>query len=122
MLLGCAKSDVIPGQGIVGNWRLYETGYSPGAGYYTNQIPKKPLQRLTFTSDGKLTSEGKNLSGMAETPYYRVDSTQYGLKIIFLRTRTDTTRFENSLRIEGNHMTIAPPCIEGCHMAFVRIH
>ncbi len=122
LLLGCSKNDLLPGQRIVGTWRLYETGYSPGAGYYVDKIPKRPLQYITLSNDGRLSSEGKNLRGIFEAHYYRVDSTQYGLKIIFMEKKTDTTGFVNSLQIEGNTMRISPACIEGCHMAFVRIY
>ncbi len=122
LLLGCSKNDLSPeAQNIVGTWRLHEIGYSPGSGYYTNSVPERPLQSLTFTEKGQLSKEGENLNGMFKAPHYRVNPTQKDWEIEFLDKKKDKSGAIAKFYIKGDTLTVVPPCIEGCHYAFVRI-
>jgi hypothetical protein len=122
-MASCSSDKLGPaGSGIEGTWRLYEWGYSPGNGYNVKAVKAKPLQSLTFSDKGELIKQGDRLSGFFDLPYYRVDSTQTGLQLQLLKSQKDTSGFSAALRIDGNLMRISPPCIEGCHYSFVRIH
>jgi hypothetical protein len=120
--VSCSKNELAPMRyGIEGSWRLYEEGYSPGNGYILNRISANPLQSLTFTNKGELFGQGDNLKGYSTTPYYRVDSTQNGLRLHFLASRRDSLGRYMNFRIEGDMMRITPFCFEGCHLSFARI-
>ena len=115
-LASCSSEGVGPdGSGLEGSWRLYEWGYSPGAGYTVEAVAAKPLQSLTFTGQGELSKQGDRLSGVFDVPYYRVDSSQTGLRLRLLKNPQDTSGISTDLRLEGNRMRISPPCVEGCH-------
>jgi hypothetical protein len=122
-IASCSSDGIGPaGSSIEGTWRLYEWGYSPGSGYNVEAVPAKPLQSLTFSDKGELIKQGDRLNGVFGSPYYRVDSTQTGLQLQLLKSQKDTSGFSAALRIDGNLMRISPPCTEGCHYSFVRIH
>jgi len=122
-MASCSSDGLGPGgSSIEGTWRLYERGYSPGSGYNVEAVPAKPLQSLTFSDKGELIKQGDRLDSFFGSPYYRVDSTQTGLRLQLLKSQKDTSGLSAELRIDGNRMRISPPCFEGCHYGFVRIN
>jgi hypothetical protein len=52
--------DRVSGEGLVGNWQLFEEGSSPGAGYYITKIPANPAQMLWFRENGTWESNIRN--------------------------------------------------------------
>lgn len=121
-MTSCSSENLGPGGStIVGTWRLYEQGYSPGSGYYVNSIPVLPLQSLTFGRNGEVSKQGDQLSGIFAFPYYRVTTSQNELRLKFLnRNKDETATSDMSLRIVGDTMQLRPSCREGCHYSFVR--
>ena len=121
-LPGCADKELRPYErSLVGTWRLFEEAGSTGAQWYVNPVSATPLQSLTFTRDGKLSGQGDGLSSF-DFPRYRVISEDDQLKLEVYGKETDQDGFKSTLRIEGDTMYIAPPCREGCHYGFVRMH
>ena len=126
LFLGCSSDDVTPknkiGSGIVGRWRLFETSGSIGGGsQYITPIPTKPLQALTFNSQGQVSKEGDQLGEFYAYPFYRVDSSGINQQLRFLTSKQDTTGFLVRLSIRRDTMRIFPFCVEGCSQSFVRI-
>ena len=125
LFLSCSSDNVTPknktGLGIVGRWRLFETTGSFGSGSFTTVIPAKPLQALTFTSQGQLSKEGNQLKDFYDRPFYRVDSSGANQQLRFLTSKQDTTGFPVRLSIRRDTMLILPFCFEGCSLSFVRI-
>ncbi|GAB3953865.1 hypothetical protein GCM10028805_38450 [Spirosoma harenae] len=116
-----SNSDVQPvrGQGLAGTWLLYETGYSPGAGYIVDKVPTSPQQTLTFTADGKIQAQGDKLKSYQSYTQFSLDSTANGVHIRYAPTN-NATYFER-VTVRNDTLTLSPPCIEGCHSAFIRI-
>ena len=125
VLLGCSREEADPqnkvGSGIVGRWRLFSVEGNTGASNYTNPIPAKPLQALTFSSQGRVSKEGSQLGDYFERPFYRIDSSQAIRQLRFLASVTDTIGYVVRLQIQGDTMHIIPSCFEGCRDNFVRI-
>jgi len=126
LLIGC--SDGIGpknGYGIVGEWRLFERGGSPGSGYYTEPVPANPLQSLTFTSDGQIYKVGDSKGALfyffENANRFRVDSTEKGLLLWTKSKKKDKDESYYHIKFQGDTLTLYPPCIEGCHFAFVKI-
>lgn len=121
-MASCSSENLGPGGStIVGTWRLYEQGYSPGSGYYVDSIPALPLQSLTFRKNGEVSKQGDQISGIFTFPCYRVITSQDKLRLKFLNSNKDEAATSDmSLRIVGDTMQIRPSCREGCHYGFVR--
>ncbi|MBO9637303.1 MAG: hypothetical protein J7576_03965 [Siphonobacter aquaeclarae] len=113
VLASCKKDsdkqlyDRVSGEGLVGNWQLFEEGSSPGAGYYITKIPANPAQMLWFRENGTWESNIRNKPSSGQYSY--TDST--------LSFQNGTVRY----KISGDTLTIHPPCYEGCHSAYVRV-
>ena len=123
LLASCRKEGDPSASGsdrLVGKWLLYERGYSPGAGYYVNQILAVPPQTLEFASEGRLVAEGNDLAGYQNTPHYRVDTTAYGLQLALYANPEGTPSYQG-LELRNDTLRLSPPCTEGCHYGFVRI-
>jgi hypothetical protein len=121
LLIGCSI-DPKNGYGIVGEWRLYERGGSPGAGYYTVAIPANPLQSLTFRSDGQIYKQGDEANTLfKDASRYRVDSTQNGLALWTKSKKKDSDEFFYHIQFQGDTLILSPSCFEGCHFGLVRI-
>ncbi|GAB2599870.1 hypothetical protein [Spirosoma areae] len=122
-LLNCRSDDSIKpvhGEGLAGTWLLYETGYSPGAGYIVDKIPSKPAQTLTFTADGQVRAQGDQLKSYQSYTSFRTDTTN---KIVQIHFSPNVSGYAGSqwITLKNDTLTLHPPCIEGCHSAFVRV-
>ena len=114
-------------QSLTGSWLLYESGYSPGAGYITEEVPPFPAQTVTFHSGNKLSS---NIEGLSDYNFYRVLDDEYSDDKVVGIYKTnpgnphDPLPYEHSYTIkfkDGNLFLHFRYCIEGCHMAFLKI-
>jgi len=116
-----AQTPVMTGDGLVGSWHYVERGYSPGAGYIVEPIPRNPVQRVDFLPDStiRLVNTKDQLFATART--YRVDSTQRGKRLSLFDAENVIVGLPMTMSIRNDTLRLAPPCIEGCHMAFVRL-
>ena len=123
-LIHCQSADSIKpvhGQGLPGTWLLYETGYSPGAGYVVNKVPSQPAQTLTFTADGQMQAQGERLRGYQTFSTFRIDTVRTVAQIHYFPTSDSSSTYER-INLSGDTLTLSSPfCIEGCHSAFLRI-
>jgi hypothetical protein len=108
---------------LLGSWKLYERGYSPGSGYTVEPVPDEPVQWIDFNANGTFQS---NLAGMGNYKYYRViDDPSGNSKIVALfesePVNVDPSNLEHSYQMsfENGGLNLSFRfCIEGCHMAF----
>ena len=116
-----AQTPVVTGDGLVGSWQYVERGYSPGAGYIIEPIPKTPVQRVDFLMDStvRVVNSTDQLFATAQT--YRLDSTQDGEQLSLFNGEKAIVGLPMTMRIRNDTLRLSPPCIEGCHFAFVRL-
>ena len=107
---------------IVGTWLLYESGWSPGAGYFVDEIPRVPPQTITFRSDGKVRVEGELLASYLDYQYYRLtEDSVWGTRVRFSEKANFNDFYEVTIRVKPDTLTLHPLCYEGCHSAFLRV-
>jgi len=124
LTFSCEDNQVNPlvNKQLIDTWLLFERGYSPGAGYITDQVSPDPAQTMSFQSDGQFSS---NIDGLQDFKYYSViqDSTQ---EILALHEKVPTPadqELENlvhSYAIEFTEDAVKLYfrwCFEGCHLA-----
>ncbi len=116
-----AQTPVVTGDGLVGSWQYVERGYSPGAGYIVEPIPRNPVQRVDFLVDStiRLVNVSDQLFATART--YRLESTQRGKQLSLFDGEKAIVGYPMTMSIRNDTLRLSPPCIEGCHFAFVRI-
>jgi len=128
MAMSCTENnDLGPGSELKGTWRLYERGYSPGAGYVTEPVQPIPAQRLSLGGNYKMST---NIDNLLEYKYYRLidDPNSESTILAFFKadpgsTPIDVTELDHSYNIEhenGNLKLMFRFCIEGCHLGFSR--
>ena len=109
---------------LLGSWLLYETGYSPGAGYIIKKIPSTPAQLIQFKGDQTFFS---NIRGYTDYKFYGVlEHPTYKSKIVaFFKSKpapvVDINQLEawNYVNFKGSNLALSNPrCIEGCHVGF----
>ncbi len=107
--------------GLVGTWQLYEYGWSPGSGYFVDEVPSVPAQTITFGSSGTVQTTGEQFKGF-DSDQYRVvqDSIQLKDYVEFTKSNGDTFIMYIT-QLTADSLTLDPPCIEGCHYGFTRV-
>ena len=121
-LLSCSKDELNPyEQSIIGSWRLYERGSSPGSGYSITPIPAEPLQSLTFRSNGQFDKQGDKWIFFEDANYYRIDSTKRGLELWTRNKKRGKDEFSYRIQFRNDTLILSPYCFEGCHFGLVRI-
>lgn len=122
LALSCSEKGLVPDEyGLQGSWRLYEEGGSPGFGYVVTPVPASPLQRLTFTSQGQLLTEGKRFSSFGRVAYYRIDSASAGPWLTLSAEPAGKSFLGGHFQIRADTLRIVPACYEGCHYSLVRM-
>lgn len=119
----CEDNDVSPtSRTLVGTWQLYEVGWSPGSGYFVDEVPQTPAQTVTFGSDGTVSATGERLIGFDISQKYRLvsDTTQTSDYVEFTKSDGDTYRMYVT-QLTSASLTLNPLCFEGCHYGFVRV-
>lgn len=116
-----AQTPVVPGDGLVGSWQYVERGYSPGAGYIVEPIPRNPVQRVDFLLDSTVRVINSTDQLFATARTYRLDSTQRGKQLSLFDGENAIVGFTMAMNIRNDTLRLSPPCIEGCHFAFVRL-
>lgn len=113
--------------GLLGPWLLYERGYSPGAGYFTVDIPAKPAQTVTLNVNYTVVS---TYDAFMDYNHYRLFADPMDTErqvIAFYKespgTDAELDNADASYSIELTENTLKLYfrwCIEGCHLAFKR--
>ncbi|WP_288423477.1 hypothetical protein [uncultured Spirosoma sp.] len=116
-----AQTPVVTGDGLIGSWQYVERGYSPGAGYIVEPIHKTPVQQVDFLPDGTLRLVNTEDQLFATARTYRIDSTQRGKLLSLFNGEKAIVGLPMTMRIRNDTLRLSPPCIEGCHFAFVRL-
>ena len=107
---------------LTGSWVLYETGYSPGAGYIIEEVPASSAQIIQFDGGEVVCS----VKGMEAIKFYRIltDTVQH---MPYLALYTDDPTKNNphstySFETAGGTLKLHFRwCFEGCHMGFKRV-
>ncbi|QJD78932.1 type 1 periplasmic-binding domain-containing protein [Spirosoma rhododendri] len=119
------KDLIAPGAGLIGSWQYVERGYSPGAGYIVDQIPRKPIQRIDFLADNTVLTSKIDDQFFSSARTYRIDSLQRGAVRVAYVSLFDAAGkllgLQMGVGIRNDTLRLSPPCIEGCHSAFVRL-
>ena len=124
IVAACEESEVSPtSQKLVGTWQLYEYGWSPGSGYFVDEVPPAPAQTLTFSNDGRAETQGDKTYFFKDLKRYRAvrDSTQGVDHVEFLSSNSDTWLTVHVTLLTPDSLTLRPMCFEGCHYGFVRV-
>jgi hypothetical protein len=114
--------------GLIGTWRIFERGYSPGFNYIIEEVPSFPAQNLTFSAENQFST---NVSGLDKFGYYLVlnDGINGEVLALFenktdLQNNQDINRLVHSYNVkfeEGNLKLYYRYCFEGCHMGLKKI-
>ena len=112
---------------IIGEWQIYEEGYSPGFEYIVEDVPAFPPQLLNFKSDNVFWS---NVEGLDEFSYYKVFEDPFSDgKIVALFDENpidvDVTHLKYSYNLEqylnGYIKLSFRFCFEGCHIGLRQV-
>lgn len=89
----------------------------------TRTYSANPAQTLTFSVDGKLSTNGTEMSYYYPIKYFRVDSTSSdGLGInLFITTNRATVPFRQGVAFQGDVLMLLPRCDRPCFSKFIRV-
>jgi hypothetical protein len=115
-------------QWLFGSWLLYERGYSPGAGYFTEPVDPEPPQTLKLRLDYTVKT---TIPSLIAFKFYRIlDDPNFDRKILALFPSDpgdqvlDLMNLDHSYIIESEDGTriklIFRFCFEGCHLGLKR--
>ncbi len=120
---GCKEKEVPLGIGdarVAGTWRLYRRSAGTDSTFVVTPISAVPIQTLTFTPDGGVTSSGSATSYYRSVKYYRIDSISNGLEMRFIATLKEVPGEAQGLRIRGDSMVLTPHFVQNLNLYFVR--
>lgn len=107
--------------GLNGTWLLTERGWSPGSGYYVDQVPANPAQTISFNGTKGFSS---NIQGLTEFKFYTIvlDTVEANrLKLYVDDPDSNQTKpvFDSFVELtDGTLKIMQLGCIEGCHLGF----
>ena len=117
-LFAACEDDVLAPQDLLGEWEVYERGYSPGAGY----IVEEASGSLTFGADGDFRANYPEFEGFQSYRVLEIDSMQV-LALYESRRVKDNDDYDRSYTIhrEGDGIKLWYRwCFEGCHVGIRR--
>ena len=122
----CDTFDFSQDAAFSGTWRVFEYGYSPGAGYIVEPVAADPAQLLTLGTDGSFSS---NYGALSEYKYYELlDDPQSDNRILALFTEytehPDTDNLEQSYSVTVTDRGVSLSyrwCFEGCHIGIRKV-
>ena len=147
-LAGCKSTnqEFSPGAGdsrIVGTWQLLERRFPRDSVYtvrqdttistrdtsfyVTKRYPTIPPQTLTFSSDGKLSASGTELTYYYPIRYFRVDSTlrdSLGVKLgvnLYITTNRANVPFQQRVEFLRDTLVLKQQCEQPCYLKFLRL-
>ena len=106
---------------LLGEWLLFERGYSPGAGYIIEPVSAVPPQIIEFKSNGELSC---SVSGLTEYKFYSVKGDVVGLFKSDPGPSPDSLAFTHSYNFsfEDSNLKLGfRYCFEGCHLGFKKV-
>jgi hypothetical protein len=113
---------------LLGTYRVYEYGYSPGDRYITEEVPASPAQLLYFYDDNRFSS---NYAELKDFTYYLLlkDDREGTILALFteepdLTEEFDINNLSHSYSVEFDVLSIRLNyrfCIEGCHIGLKKI-
>src|SRR5690242_16330375 len=126
LVIACDQNGVAPSD--TGSWILYERGYSPGAGYITEDVSAVPPQTLALNENGSMTS---TIGELSDYKFYLIlehDADKNKILAVFkdrpIDQHPDINKLERSYDIaldeEGNLKLSFRWCNEGCHLGLKR--
>ncbi|WP_460960318.1 hypothetical protein [Spirosoma litoris] len=121
ILSNCHSNNSITpvyGQGLSGKWLLVEQGYSPGAGYIIDKIPAASQQILVFTDDRRVQAQGDKLRSYQFYTQFRLDTTN---QVVLIHFSPSINGYSEQVSLSNSTLKLYPPCVEGCHLGFIRI-
>lgn len=88
----------------------------------TRKYPATSPQTITFSSDGKLSVNGSEMTYYAPIRYFRVDSTsQDSLGInLYITTNRATVPFRQGVAFRADTLLLLPRCERYCYSMFLR--
>ena len=125
--LSCNEKDCCAGlekegsNELVGDWQLYERGYSPGAGYIIEPVSSNPPQIIEFKSNGELSC---SVSGLTDYKFYSAKGDVVGLFKNDPGPSPDSLALTHSYNFsfEDGNLTLGfRYCFEGCHLGFKKV-
>ena len=116
-------------QALTGTWLLYEYGYSPGAGYITENVSPLPPQTLTLKENGEMTS---TIEGLKNYKFYLIlEDTLSSSNVLAVFEQapsnpdlplSEVKHGYNFSLLEDNRLRLNFRfCIEGCHLGLKKI-
>lgn len=120
------KSELLEKQGLLGEWQVYESGYSPGGDYVIDEVPNDPLKYVRFGEDHLFES---NYEGLENVNYFDViEENQKPVLLLYENNPGDEHQNRSELvykyyaKIEGDKLKLMYAyCIEGCHIGLKRL-
>ncbi len=113
-LSACSDKLVVENNSLIGDWNLTSiyADLGDGSGKW-NDVMIAVIQRISFKADGKFEKE----------TIYGFDYASYQLKDKETINFKSASGEEVAMRfaIDGDVLTITPPCIEGCGFKFRRM-
>ena len=113
---------------LLGKFRVYEYGYSPGDRYIVESVPADPPQLLNFEDDCTFSSNYQNLTSFK---YYMILEGNNDEKILALfekkpdnKENIDVNNLSHSYLIEYEGLNVKLYyrfCFEGCHIGLNKI-
>lgn len=117
----CVNVEEEGANDILGEWLLYERGYSPGAGYVIEPVSAVPPQLIKFKDNGILSCTVK---GLTDYKFYSVQSDVVGLFKTDPGPEPDSLAFTHSYHFTFENGSLKLGfryCYEGCHLGFKKI-
>ncbi len=116
---------------LTGTWGVFESGYSPGAGYIVEPVPSSPLQYLSFKPNGNAFQS--NFHGLENFKFYLIIDDPDSEEDILALYHQLPEHPENEEIMNLQHSYIIHPvedgkvelwyrfCIEGCHIGINKV-
>lgn len=108
-------------EALLGEWLLYERGYSPGSGYFVDPVSPVPPQVIEFKGNRQFSSTVEGLKGYK---FFAVKDDVVGLFNSDPGPEPDNEAFTHSYNFSfenGNLKLAFRFCFEGCHLGFKKV-
>ncbi|GAA4419779.1 hypothetical protein GCM10023187_54420 [Nibrella viscosa] len=122
VVAACQEKPFTLGQGapqLVGTWRLTERADSRDTLFTVRSVPALPVQSITFTADGAVSSQGKELEYYRPARYYRLETGPTSSLIRFYIGQNHAN-FTQALSLRSDTLDLLPLCERPCYLRFVR--
>ncbi|GAA4467127.1 hypothetical protein GCM10023189_50180 [Nibrella saemangeumensis] len=121
-ILACKDKPFTLGQGapeLVGTWRLVERADTRDTALVVRSIPATPEQSITFTAEGAVSSQGKELEYYRPARYYRREDVQ-PTPLVRFYVGEQHANFTQDFSLRNDTLAFLPRCERRCYLLFVR--